>query len=64
MFINLISEDFILNIFHIGGRNGTIEFPNISKFNNHLKFFLFDADPESIEKIKKIINWLPLLFIG
>lgn len=53
MFMNLISENFILNIFHIGGRNGTIEFPNTSKFNNYLKFFLFDADPESIEKIKE-----------
>ena len=51
--MKLISEDFILNIFHVGGRNGTIEFPNISRFNSYLKFFLFDADPDSIDKIKE-----------
>ena len=42
-----------IKIFHIGGRNGTIEFPKLPKFKNNLKIYLFEADEDCIEDIKK-----------
>ena len=44
---------FDIVIFHVGGRNGTLEFPNLPKFEKNLQIYLFEADKECIEDIKK-----------
>lgn len=44
----------LVNLYHVGGRMGTLEFPKLSKFSHLLQNHIFEADETCIEQIKRI----------